>query len=107
MRGGLEMSFDWFGLKSVFFKKEIEPLSEKEIATMKKLPYIKVLDTQVDRKNPSNGFFELDWNEYFVDDLKKAGYTGSTDEEIVDKWFKALCQSVATEDQLQQEVRIV
>jgi hypothetical protein len=113
MRGGHKMAWDWFGLKAVFNKKEIakenksEPLSEKEIATMKKLPYIKVLDTQVDRKNPSNGFFELDWNEYFVDDLKKAGYTGSTDEEIVDKWFKALCQSVATEDQLQQEVRVV
>jgi hypothetical protein len=89
------------------FKKKNTGLSEKELATSKKLPYIKVLETQVDRKNPSNGFFELDWNEYFVDDLKKAGYTGDTDEEIVDKWFKALCQSVAAENSLEKEIRIV
>ena len=94
------------GIFDIFKKKKVE-LSEKELATSKKLPYIKVLDTQVERKNPSNGFFELDWNEYFVDDLKKAGYTGNTDEEIVDKWFKALCQSVASDNELEKEIRIV
>jgi len=98
------------GIFDLFKKKEkviAEPLTEKEAATLKKLPYIKVLDTQVERSNPSNGFFELDWNEYFIDDLKKAGYTGSTDEEIVDKWFKALCQTVASDNNLEQEIRIV
>lgn len=94
------------GIFDIFKKKKVE-LSEKELATSKKLPYIKVLETQVDRKNPSNGFFELDWNEFFVDDLKKAGYTGTTDEEIVDKWFKALCQSVASDNELEEEIRIV
>jgi hypothetical protein len=94
------------GIFDIFKKKNVE-LSEKELATSKKLPYIKVLETQVDRKNPSNGFFELDWNEFFVDDLKKAGYTGTTDEEIVDKWFKALCQSVASDNELEKEIRIV
>lgn len=98
------------GIFDLFKRKEkviAEPLSEKEEATLKKMPYIKVLDTQVDRSNPSNGFFELDWNEYFIDDLRKAGYTGSTDEEIVDKWFKALCQTVASDSNLEQEIRIV
>jgi len=101
---------DIMGIFDLFKKKEkviAEPLTEKEAATLKKLPYIKVLDTQVERSNPSNGFFELDWNEYFIDDLKKAGYTGSTDEEIVDKWFKALCQTVASDNNLEQEIRIV
>ena len=98
------------GIFDLFKRKEkviAEPLSDKEAATLKKLPYIKVLDTQVDRSNPSNGFFELDWNEYFIDDLRKAGYTGITDEEIVDKWFKALCQTVASDSNLEQEIRIV
>lgn len=98
------------GIFDLFKRKEkviAEPLSEKEAATLKKLPYIKVLDTQVDRSNPSNGFFELDWNEYFIEDLRKAGYTGITDEEIVDKWFKALCQTVASDSNLEQEIRIV
>jgi hypothetical protein len=102
------MAWNFFPFKKTFSPKEDKKeLTEKEIATMKKLPYIKVLDTQVDRRNPSNGFFELDWNEFFVDDLKKAGYTGVTDEEIVDKWFKALCQSIANDSQLEQEIRIV
>ena len=98
------------GIFDLFKRKEkviAEPLSEKEAATLKKLPYIKVLDTQVDRSNPSNGFFELDWNEYFIDDLRKAGYTGITDEEIVDKWFKALCQTVASDTDTDREIRIV
>ena len=82
-------------------------LSEKDQATARKEPYIKVLETKVDRSNPSDGYFELDWNSYFIDDLRKAGYTGSTDEEIVDKWFKALCQTVATDTDTDREIRIV
>jgi len=102
------MAWNFFPFKKTLSSNEPKKeITEKEIATMKKLPYIKVLDTQVDRGNPSNGFFELDWNEFFLDDLKKAGYTGNTDEEIVDKWFKALCQSIASENQLEQEIRIV
>ena len=82
-------------------------ISEKDQATARKESYIKVLDTQIDSKNPSNGYFELDWNSYFVDELKKAGYTGATEEEIVDKWFKALCQNIVAEDDQNREVRIV
>lgn len=88
-------------------KISAKELTEKEIATLKKEPYIKVIDTQFDRNNPSNGFFELDWNEYFIADLKRAGYTGTNDEEIVDKWFRQLCQNIISETNSTQEVRIV
>ena len=70
----------------------------KEIATEKKEPWIAVLDTHVNPENIRNGFFELDWNEYFVLQLKDAGYLGTTDEAIVDQWFQELCRGVGSEE---------
>lgn len=69
-------------------------MSPKDAATEKKEPYIAVLDTKVNEQNPRNGFFELDWNEHFILQLKVAGYYGDTDEEIVDRWFTSLCQEL-------------
>lgn len=73
-------------------------LSPKELATEKKESWVGVLETHVNKENVRNGFFELDWNEYFVLELRSAGYRGSSDEEIVDQWFSELCQNVATEN---------
>jgi hypothetical protein len=74
-------------------------LTPKEIATQKGEPYIAVLETHVNKENIRNGFFELDWNDEFVVQLKQAGYgyDGDPDEEIVDRWFRALCHDVASE----------
>jgi len=99
----LDKFFDLFKKKN----EDIKDLSDKELATLRKEPYIKVLETKVDRSSPNNGYFELDWNSYFIDYLRKAGYTGSSEEEIVDKWFKALCQTVAKESENDREIRIV
>jgi hypothetical protein len=97
-------------IKNLFKKSEpvVEnKITEKEMATAKKEPYVRVVDTQFDPKNPANGYFELDWNSVFIDELRKAGYNGDTEEEIVDKWFKAICQNVVSESNPNQEVRIV
>jgi len=67
----------------------------KAKATKEKKPYVEVLETKLDPKNPRNGFFELDWNEYFVRDLRLAGYQGDCEEAIVDAWFKELCGNIA------------
>ena len=69
----------------------------KEVATEKKEPWVAVLDTHVNPENIRNGFFELDWNEYFVLQLKEAGYKGDTEESIVDQWFQDLCRNVGNE----------
>jgi len=47
----------------------------------------------------ANGFFELDWNEFFVLQLKQDGYgaDGDKDEEIVDRWFRELCANVVVD----------
>lgn len=84
-------------LKNIFNKKQKTDLSEKEIATLEGKPYIKVLDTNVDPQNPKYGYFELDWNKNFVENLKEHGFSGNTDEEIVDHWFSVLCNTIANE----------
>ena len=93
-------------LKNVFKKKEPvtgEPNSrtlleqEKEAATKAKKPWVEVLDTQVNPKDIKNGFFELDWNNEFIEQLLDAGYTGETNEAIVDSWFKDVARTILTE----------
>lgn len=78
-------------------KERQSKLSAKELATERGEPYIAVLDTKVNQDNVRNGFFELDWNEHFIVQLKLNGFTGQTDEEIVDKWFQELCRNIGNE----------
>lgn len=75
----------------------IAKLSPKELATEKGEPWVGVLDTKVNPENPRNGFFELDWNDEFVVQLKLAGYRGESDESVVDQWFQDLCRNVGQE----------
>ena len=60
-------------------------------------PIVKVLNLNVNPENPRNGFFELDWNDEFVNMLKQSGYEGETEEEIVDRWFQTLCKTIGNE----------
>lgn len=101
---GIFNMFDFFKKKKS--KEERAELTAKEKATARKEPYVTVVETKVDKDNPANGYFELDWNSYFIDELRKAGYNGVTEEEIVDKWFKALCQNILDEDQRNKVVRL-
>ena len=70
---------------------------EKEEATAKGEPWVAVLDTQLNPDNIKNGFFELDWNNQFIEELLDAGYTGETNEEIVDGWFKTIAIQILGE----------
>lgn len=83
-------------------KKDLTP---KEIATNNKEPWITVLNTHVNKDNIRNGFFELDWNEYFVLELKKEGYQGESEEEIVNHWFRELCKNIGSEEEIEMERR--
>ena len=73
--------------------------SPKERANARGEPWVAVLDTHVNKDNIRNGFFELDWNEYFIVQLKQAGYgfDGDPDEEIVDRWFRDLAGNMLAE----------
>ena len=78
-------------------KKEEEQakLSPKERATALGMPYVAVLDTHVNKDNIRNGFFELDWNSLFIQELIKAGYgtESNPEEETVDRWFNDLARN--------------
>lgn len=79
---------------------ELAKMTPKERATARKEPYVSVLDTHVNKDNVRNGFFELDWNEYFIVQLRQAGYgyEGDKEEEIVDRWFRDLARNVLAEE---------
>ncbi len=80
--------------------EEEAKLTPKERATRKGEPWVAVLDTHVNKDNIRNGFFELDWNEPFVLQLKQAGYgfDGDPDEEIVDRWFRDIVRGMLAEE---------
>ena len=71
---------------------------EKEQATKDKKPWVAVLDTQVNPDNIKNGFFELDWNNEFIEQLIDAGYTGEQPEHIVDQWFRTIATQMLDEE---------
>ena len=86
-------------------EERLAKLGPKALATEKKEPWVAVLDTHVNKDNIRNGFFELDWNEYFVLQLKEAGYQGDTEEAVVDQWFQELCKGVGSESDINMERR--
>jgi hypothetical protein len=81
-------------------EEELAKLTPKERATKKGEPYIAVLDTKVNPDNIRNGFFELDWNDQFVLQLKQEGYgfDGDAEEEIVDRWFRDIVRQMLDEE---------
>ena len=83
-------------------REEEAKLTPKERATKKGEPWVAVLDTKVNKDNVRNGFFELDWNEHFITELKKSGYgfDGDPEEEIVDRWFRDLARNMLAEEGL-------
>jgi hypothetical protein len=86
-------------------KEEQAKMDPKTRANAKGEPYVAVLDTHVNKENVRNGFFELDWNEQFVLQLKQEGYgfDGDPDEEIVDRWFRDLARNMLAEEGMPTE----
>jgi hypothetical protein len=77
--------------------------AEKELATKNGEAWVAVLDTQVNPENIKNGFFELDWNNEFIEQLLDAGYKGESQEEIVDAWFRTIVTQMLEEEGLDKE----
>ena len=83
-------------------EKYLEKTDPKALATKKKEPWINVLDVKVNEDNVRNGFFELDWNKYFIQQLLQAGYgeEGDPEEEVVDRWFRDIVYNMLQEEGL-------
>ena len=72
-----------------------EAKSPKELATEADEPWVDVIETTFeDPDNPATGYFELDWNKQFVNQLIEKGYSGRTDDDVIDQWFNDLCRGV-------------
>ena len=84
-------------------KSTTEPSQEKsakELATAAREPWVSILSLDVNPDDLHQGSFELDWNEFFIARLVKAGYMMSkddTDADIVDRWFQNVCRHVVME----------
>ena len=84
-------------------EEKLELLKKKDpkvYATRKKEPWVNVLDIQFNEENIRNGFFELDWNEFFIAELIQAGYGEEADpeEEIVDRWFRDIVYNMLADE---------
>jgi hypothetical protein len=86
--------------KRALEEEAIAKMTPKERATQRGEPWVGVLETHINKENVRNGFFELDWNDEFIVQLRKAGYGYDADpqEEIVDRWFRDLARNVLAEE---------
>ena len=89
--------------KAALEEQELALLKQRDpkaYHTRKKEPWVNVIDVKVNEENVRNGFFELDWNEYFITQLVQAGYGVDNDpeEEIVDRWFRDIVFNMLEEE---------
>ncbi len=80
--------------------KLLKKKDPKAYYTKKKESWVNVLDMKINKDNIRNGFFELDWNEYFIKELMQNGYGFENDpeEEIVDRWFKEIVYNMLQDE---------
>jgi len=71
---------------------------DKKVAEIKDEPYVNVLKMDINPENATAGFIELDWNDQFVKFLHDNGYTGKSDEDVVNKWFNDVCRTVLLQE---------
>jgi hypothetical protein len=86
--------------KKALEEEAIARMTPKERATQRGEPWVGVIETHINKENVRNGFFELDWNNEFIVQLKQAGYGYDADpqEQIVDRWFRDLARNVLAEE---------
>ena len=68
---------------------------EKKLADINEEPWVAMPNIRWDPADPTQSYFELDYNDHFVTYLKSNGYQGLTDQIIVEKWLNDVCRSVA------------
>lgn len=72
---------------------------DKRKAEILEEPYVNVIHMDVNPENAKAGYIELDWNDHFVKFLHENGYTGTSDEDVVNKWFNDVCRTVLIQEQ--------
>jgi hypothetical protein len=90
--GKLDLDFEYRKISQIEY--------DKQKATLLNEPWVGYRDYKLekDAHGKTGLWFEFDWNELFVEQLKTEGYVGKTDEEIIRKWYGELCRAVALEE---------
>ncbi len=84
------------------FKKITETEYEKEKANIIGEPYFRVIGGDYHQTGAQQGTmsFELDWNDEFINELRRNGWTGISSDSIVDHWFEDACKQMFEEESL-------
>ena len=75
-----------------------EQARNKAVAELKDEPWVEVKHMEVNPEDVKQGYMELDWNDEFVVMLQNKGYTGESDESVVNKWFNDICRTVLLQE---------
>jgi len=75
-----------------------QSVRDKKVAELRDEPWVEVKHMQVNPEDVKQGYMELDWNDQFVAMLHAQGYTGESDESIVNKWFNDICRTVLLQE---------
>lgn len=66
----------------------------KDRANLLEEPWIDIVDHGFNPEQGLNGiYFEFDWNQHWIEYLQYNGYTGFSEEEMVENWFSDVCRS--------------
>ena len=72
----------------------------KQKNDLMKKPWVAIKTNYDEETNPDNLEVEVVYNKTFIDSMKKKGFPGETDEEIVDQWLNAFFISNIDENDL-------
>lgn len=82
----------------VKYGKITENEYRKTLASLRKEPWVGCVEDYFDRTQRTSGyFFKLDWNREFIDMLIEEGYSGVSEEDIVQQWFDDVNRAVEEE----------
>lgn len=75
--------------------------AQKATATANGIPWVGVIEDSFDPEKGVEGFtIKLDWNEFWIAELKESGYDGYEEDDVVRAWFQDVCQETSTLDDM-------
>lgn len=78
-------------------EKITQPVYDRKRADILKEPWVGMPRIHWDPTGSGRTWFELDYNEYFLEFLKANGYEGDNDDDMVNLWLNDICISISEE----------
>ena len=82
------------------FEKIEKRAGEKKIAALLNEPWVSIVEEGLDpAQGPSGFYFVFDWNDHWIDLLRKHGYEGESEDELMERWFTDVCRNEVMQSQ--------